>query len=314
MSGYPAKLNAHAKRTLIQRVFYQGVTAAEAARMANVTRSCASYWVRRFRQEGWAILRERSRRPHSSPHAIPDEMVQRIIALRIESGRGPQWIAWQLKLVCSTVHRILKRWNLHRLQLRDRVTRASVRYEHAAPGDLLHLDIKKLQRVPPGGGRHFDPLWQHDRRTGGHGADLLHVAIDDHSRYLYVEALADQKATTTTDFLVRALAHFRERGVRVQRTLTDNGMNYRSKRFRYAARRRGIVTKYTRPYRPQTNGKAERVIQTLLREWAYQRPYASNDQRLTALTAFVEEYNTRRPHTALGGRPPISRLPASTIS
>lgn len=310
----PGKLNEHAKRTLIQRVCYDGFSVAEAARMANVSRQSAHQWVKRFREEGWHGLRARSRRPLRSPRALPPATVQAIIALRRQSGRGPQWIAWRLTLAPSTVHRILQRAQLHRLKLLDRVTRTPVRYEHAAPGDLLHVDVKRLARVPRGGGRHFDPLWRHDRRTGGGGFDLLHVAIDDHSRYLYVEALPDQTAATTAAFLERALAHLSQRGVRVRRILSDNGMNYRSRHVRRLARHHGITLKRTQPYRPQTNGKAERVIQTLLREWAYQRPYASNEERLRALRRFIVEYNTRRPHSALGGRPPVSRLPVSTMS
>lgn len=308
MSGSREKLNQHAKDTLVRRVFQERVSVAEAAFMANISRQAAYRWVRRYRLEGEAGLRRRSRRPVRSPRQTPPAAVERIVTMRIETGRGPQWIGALLGIPPSTVHRVLRREQLHRLQRLDRVTRAPMRYEHAAPGDMIHLDVKKLQRVPPGGGRHFDPLWKHDRRSGGHGADLLHVAIDDHSRYLYVEALGDQTSPTTTGFLTRALAHFAARGVKVQRILTDNGMNYRSKRFRYAARRRGIKLSRTRPYRPQTNGKAERVIQTLLKEWAYQRKYTSNDERLGALDLFLEEYNTRRPHSALGGRPPVSRL------
>jgi transposase InsO family protein len=226
----------------------------------------------------------------------------------VKSGRGPQWIAWRLKLAVSTVHRVLTRWGLNRLKWLDRVTRVPVRYEKSAPGELLHLDVKKLQRIPPGGGRHFDPDWRHDRRRGGHGYDVLHVAIDDYSRYLYVEALRDEKAPTTTAFLERALAHFAQLGVSVQRILTDNAWTYRSGPFCRLAAEAGISLKRTRPYRPQTNGKAERVIQTLLREWAYQRHYNSNEERLLALQAFTREYNTLRPHMALGRRPPISRL------
>jgi transposase InsO family protein len=234
--------------------------------------------------------------------------VSAILAARIETGRGPQWLGWRFALPSSTVHRVLRRWNLHRLKWLDRVTRTPVRYERVAPGELLHLDVKKLQRIPPGGGRHFDPDWRHDRRRGGHGFDILHVAIDDYSRYLYVEALADEKGPTTVAFVERALAHFSQLGIGVQRILTDNAMNYRSRSFKHLAQERGIALKRTRPYRPQTNGKAERVIQTLLREWAYQRHYDSNEERTSALHAFVREYNTLRPHMALGRRPPISRL------
>jgi transposase InsO family protein len=303
------KLNQHAKQTLIQRVLFEGVSVAEAARMANVSRAAAYRWVRRYRLYGAAGLLPRSCRPLHSPRALAETRVLEVLALRRTLGRGPQWIGSLLGIPTSTVHRVLRRHQLHRLRLLDRVTRDPVRYEHPTPGALVHLDVKKLQRVPPGGGRHYDPLWRHIRSTGGHGADYLHVAIDDHSRYLYVEALPDQKAPTTEAFFVRMLTHFRERKIKVERLLTDNGQNYKSRRFRYATRRRGIKQCFTRAYRPQTNGKAERVIQTLLREWAYQRPYTSNDERLAALITFQEEYNSRRPHSALGGRSPVSRLP-----
>lgn len=302
------KLNEHGKRTLIERVVFGGLSVAEAARMANVSRQTAHRWVRRYRLYGWDGLRSRSRRPCTSPNALPEDVVRAILTARVETGRGPQWIGWRFALPSSTVHRVLRRWNLHRLKWLDRVKRTPVRYERAAPGELLHLDVKKLQRIPPGGGRHFDPDWRHDRRRGGHGIDVLHVAIDDYSRYLYVEALRDEKAPTTVAFVERALAHFSRLGVDVQRILTDNAMTYRSSSFKRLADERGIALKRTRPYRPQTNGKAERVIQTLLREWAYQRHYDSNDERTSALHAFVAEYNTLRPHMALGRRPPISRI------
>lgn len=304
----PGKLNAHAKLTLVQRVFDEGFSVAEAARMANVSRQTASRWIGRFRRDGLAGLQPRSRRPRRWPRALPASTVWAILQARLQFGRGPQWIAWRFKLAVSTVHRVLVRWRLNRLGLLDRVTRTPVRYEKTAPGELLHLDVKKLRRVPPGGGRHFDPLWRHDRRTAGGGQDVLHVAIDDFSRYLYVEALQDEKAVTTVAFLERALLHFAELGVSVKQILSDNGQNYRSLLFQKFAVERSISLKRTRPYRPQTNGKAERVIQTLLREWAYQRPYQDNAARLDALPVFVREYNTQRPHMALGGRPPISRL------
>lgn len=308
MSGSPGKLNAHAKRTLIERVAFEGMSVAEAARMANISRQAGHRWVHLYRREGWDGLKPRSRRPLRCPRALPAAVVQEIVTTRVQSGRGPQWIGWRLGLPASTVHRVLKRWHLHRLRWLDRVTRAPVRYEKAAPGELLHLDVKKLRRIPPGGGRRFDPLWRHDRRQAGQGQDVLHVAIDDYSRYLYVEALADEKAATTVGFLERALAHFAQHDIGVQRILTDNGMNYRSDLFRGFAHERRITLKRTRPYRPRTNGKAERVIQTLLREWAYQRHYDSNIERLAALPVFVAQYNTQRPHMALGGHPPISRL------
>lgn len=151
MLGSPGKLNAHAKRTLIERVVIEGISVAEAARMANISRPTAYRWVRRYRREGWDGLRPRSRRPLSSPRALSDETIQTIVITRLQSGRGPQWIGWRLARPASTVHRVLRRWNLHRLKRLDRVTRTPVRYEKAAPGELLHLDVKKLQRVPQAG-------------------------------------------------------------------------------------------------------------------------------------------------------------------
>lgn len=308
------KLNEHAKRTLVDRVT-SGVPIAEVARQLNVSRQTAHYWMRRFRTRGWAGLAAGDRTPRTSPRALPWESVMAILALRITSGRGPLWIGWQLGLATSTVHRVLQRWHLNRLQLLDRVTRTPMRYEHPAPGDLLHIDVKQLRRIPAGGGRRFDEVSRHLRQ--GYvsvGCDFVHVAIDDHSRYLYVEILPNQSGPTAAAFLDRALAHFRSLGVIVQRVLTDNGRNFQSAAFRAVADQHEVRLKRTRPYRPQTNGKAERVIQTLIREWAYVRRYLGNDERVAALQPFLQEYNLCRPHAALGNRPPVSRLPVSTMS
>lgn len=308
MSGYPGKLNEHAKRTLIER-WRTGIPVAEIARQLNVSRQTAHHWLGRFQDGSWAGLASRSCKPETSPRALSWETVMAILALRVVSGRGPQWIAWQLGLVPSTVHRVLTRWHLNRLQLLDRVTRTPVRYEHPAPGDMVHIDIKQLRRIPDGGGRRFDDVSRHLRQ--GYvslGCDFIHVAIDDHSRYLYVEILPDQRGETAAAFLRRALAHFAQRGVAVRRVLTDNGRNFRSSSFKAVADEHLVRLKRTRPYRPQTNGKAERVIQTLLREWAYARLYLSNDERKNALPAYVATYNTSRPHAGIGGHPPMSRL------
>lgn len=308
MSGSHGKLNEHAKRTLVERS-NAGVPAAEIARQLNISRQTAHRWLRRFRERGWPGLVSPGCRPHTSPRELPWESVMAILALRVVAGRGPQWIAWQLHLVPSTVHRVLRRWHLNRLQLLDRVTRTPVRYEHPAPGDMLHIDVKQLRRIPDGGGRRYDDVSRHLRQ--GYvslGCDFIHVAIDDHSRYLYVEVLPDQRGETAAAFLRRALAHFAERGVVVRRVLTDNGRNFRSVPFKAVADAHLVQLKRTRPYRPQTNGKAERVIQTLLREWAYLRRYLSNAERVDALLPYVEAYNTSRPHAGIGGRPPVSRL------
>lgn len=309
-----AKLNEHAKRTLIER-WIARVPVAEIARQLNVSRQTAHRWIHRYTEEGWAMLSPRSRAPHHSPRALPREMVLQILALRVTTGRGPLWIAWQLGLVTSTVHRVLERWQLNRLDRLDRTTRVPVRYEHPAPGDMLHIDVKQLRRIPDGGGRRFDDVSRHLRHGyASPGCDFIHVAIDDHSRYLYAEALPDQRGPTAAAFLGRALDHFADRGVTVRRVLTDNGLNFRSTPFKEKASQYDVRLSRTRPYRPQTNGKAERVIQTLLREWAYLRKYLSNGERLDVLEPYVTAYNTDRPHAGIGGRPPSSRLNVSTIS
>ncbi len=298
---------------LVRRVLHDGYTVAQAAAAGGVSRTSGYKWVRRFREEGLAGLSDRASRPHRSPRALPAQRVAEICRLRRELGRGPMHLGWRLGLPTSTVYGVLRRAGLQRLDRLDRTTRVIVRYEHDRPGDLIHLDVKKLWRIPPGGGRRFQLTAEGGESIGrqgkrGHGYDLLHVAIDDHSRYLYAETLPNQHGATTAAFLERALCHFAELGVRVHRILTDNGMNYRSKPFRRVARLQRIALKRTRPYRPQTNGKAERAIQTLLREWAYRRPYQTNDERQEALAPYLEEYNVHRPHTALGRRPPISRI------
>jgi transposase InsO family protein len=289
------------------------MTVAQASDMQGVSRATGFKWLRRFKEAGAAGLEERGSKPRSSPRAFPRALRDEICAWRHTSGRGPLQIAWHFQVSCSAVHKVLYQEGISRLKWMDRATREVVRYEHERPGDLLHLDVKKLWRVPPGGGR-FAELTREGgesiSRVGkrGWGYELVHVAIDDFSRWLYVEILPDQTAETTVAFLGRAVAHFAALGVTVRRVLTDNGANYRSKLVRRFARRRRIVLKHTRPYRPQTNGKAERVIQTLLREWVYQRLYSSNEERTAQLLTFLKEYNLYRPHTALGRRPPITRI------
>lgn len=313
MSWAHAKLNLHAKHTLIDRIVHQGMAVAQAAFMANVTRQTAYKWLNRFRADGLAGLESRSSRPHYSPRAVPPQMVESILELRRSSGRGPLFLAWQLDLAASTVYVVLRRHGLHHLRRLDRVTRTIVRYEHEQPGDLVHLDVKKLWRIPDGGGRHFELTSEGGEsipRAGkrGFGYEYLHVAIDDHSRYLYAELLPDYTAETTASFLDRTCSSLADVGVTIDRILTDNGANYRARRFHAEAEQRGIRLKRTRPYRPQTNGKAERVIQTLMHEWAYVRPYDTNDERSRALPHYLQVYNLARPHSALGHRPPISRI------
>ncbi len=303
-----AKLTIYARQLLVQRVIYEGWAVAHAAFTLGISRACAYKWLQRYRALGEAGLADRSSRPSYSPRALPTAVYERIVAIRRATGDGPARIAQAAGCAASTVHRLLCLQGLNRLAHLDRITRAVVRYERAQPGELLHLDVKQLWRIPDGGGRRMEPTSRHDHRHKGHGHDFVHVAIDDYSRYLYVEALPDQTGVTTAAFLERALAHFTQLGVQVQRILTDNGGNFRSKPFSAVAAQHSIVLKRTRPYRPQTNGKAERVIQTLLREWAYRRPYYSNRERHDALAIFQGVYNHDRPHAALHHRAPISRI------
>jgi transposase InsO family protein len=210
----------------------------------------------------------------------------------------------------STVYGVLRRNGCSRLQDTDRSTRIPIRYEREHPGELLHIDVKKLGRIPPGGGhRMFGRSTEMRRRQRARGNDFLHVAVDDHSRVAFVQVHPDEQGTTTARFLLDAAAHFAELGVKIERVMTDRHLSYmRSQAFQEAMASIGARHTPTRKYRPQTNGKAERFIQTMLREWAYRRLYTSNAARLRALPRWLDSYNRRRPHTALGGRPPVSRL------
>jgi len=306
-----AKLNLYGRRLIVERV-EGGMTQAQVAEAAGVSRSTVAKWWKRYREEGDAGLQDRSSRAKHLPHALQEHIVEAICRLRRELGAGPHRIAWEMGMHASTVYGVLKRNGLSVLARLDRTTRAIVRYERERPGELVHLDIKKFGRVPDGGGKRFDEGWsengagRHRRGPGGH--DYLHVAVDDHSRYAYVEALPDETGPTTAGFLARTVLAFAEAGISVERVLTDNGGNYRSKVFSEMASALAVGLRRTRPYRPQTNGKAEAFNKTLQREWAFRRQYLSNAERLEALAPFVNGYNYARPHTSIGNRPPASRL------
>jgi transposase InsO family protein len=311
MAHRNARLTPYGRLLIAQRL-QQGYPATEVARMSGVSRTTVYTIRHRFESEGVAGLADRSSRPHGSPQQHSQEQVSEICRLRREKAYGPHRIAWALGLARSTVYAILRRLGLNRLDRLDRTTRQVIRIVQSAPGELVHLDVKKLGRVPDGGGKRIEPDFARtgSGRTGQQrvGHDYLHVAIDGYSRYAYVEALPDERGATTAAFLERTLAAFSVLGVRVQAVLTDNGGNYRSHAFRDAADAAAIRLKRTRPYRPQTNGKAERFIKTLQWEWAYIRPYYSNHERLDALPVFLSEYNGHRPHTALGGLFPVTRI------
>ena len=311
MSHANARLTTYGREQIL-RHRAEGHTAAGIAAMMGVSRATVYKWLRRYAREGLTGLGDRSSRPGHVARATPASTVAAVCELRRTRAWGPHRIAYALGMARSTVYAVLHRAGLQRLAWLHRSTREVIRYEWPHPGDLLHLDVKKLGRIPDGGGKRFDPGFaetgagRHVGRRLGH--DFLHVAVDDHSRYAYVEVLPDERGATTAAFLERAIAAFRELGVRIERILTDNGGNYRSRIFAAVADAYGVRLKRTRPYRPQTNGKAEAFNKTLQREWAYVRLYTSNTERTAALKPFLEEYNGDRPHTALGGRSPLTRI------
>jgi transposase InsO family protein len=305
-----ARLTVHGRRLLVERV-RSGRPVAHVAAEMGVSRATAHKWLRRWRAEGEAGLHDRSSRPHRTPHRTSADTENRVCRLRQERKLGPARIGPILGLPASTVHRVLTRHGLNRLAFLDRPTGQVIRrYERSRPGELVHVDVKKLGRIPDGGGWrvHGRAACPDRRRTTGF--DYIHSAVDDYSRLAYSEVHPDEKATTCAAFLTRAAAFFATHGIlRIERVLTDNAWPYRkSFAWRQALADLGAAGKLTRIYRPQTNGKVERFNRTLLDEWAYLRPYTSNDERTAALADFLHTYNHHRCHTALGGQPPISRV------
>ncbi len=314
-----ARLTVIGRRLLVERVG-SGRPVAHVAAEMGISRTTAHKWVRRFIAEGEAGLADRSSRPYSTPHRTSAAMEARVCQLRTSRKLGPARIGPILGIQPSTVHRILTRHALNRLAWMDGPTGQLIRrYERNRPGELVHVDIKKLGNIPDGGGwrtvgrqqgggnsRATTPV-----RNGKHpviGYSYIHSAVDDHSRLAYSEIHPDERKKTATAFWHRAQAFFTRHGITVERVLTDNGPCYRSRTWRQALTPASVVHKHTRPYRPQTNGKVERYNRTLLEEWAYLRPYTTNDQRTEALADFLHTYNHHRSHTALGGKPPISRV------
>ncbi|MCZ4095161.1 IS481 family transposase [Streptomyces sp. H39-C1] len=308
MSHRNARLTVHGRRLLIERVV-SGRPVAHVAAEMGISRATAHKWVRRWRAEGEAVLHDRSSRPHTTPHRTPAAVEARVCALRQARKLGPARIGPILGLPASTVHRILTRHHLHRLAWLDRPTGTLIRrYERERPGELIHIDVKKLGRIPDGGG-HKVRGREAGRPIRGMGFDYVHSAVDDHSRLAYSEIHPDEKVATCAGFLARAAAFFHQHGIdRIERVLTDNAWSYRKGlAWKAVLADLGATGKLTRPYRPQTNGKVERFNRTLADEWAYLRPYTSNDERTAALPDFLHTYNHHRGHTALGGNPPITR-------
>lgn len=321
MSHANARLNVHGRRLLVTRVIVDGRPVAHVAKELGVSRQCAHRWVKRFRIEGEAGLVDRSSRPHRCPRRTSVQVEQQVLQLRRQERRGQDWIGPELGLAPRTVATILRRHQVPLLRecdpLTGEVIRASkttaVRYEHSYPGSLAHMDVKKIGKIPDGG------CWKaHGRQMGRTcaqkrariGFDYVHSLVDDFSRLAYSEILPDEKCPTCAAFLLRAAAYFATHGLtRIERVMTDNHFSY--KRSNDVANAMSVLAAkhvFIRPHCPWQNGKVERYNRTLQVEWAYRQVFLTNTDRSNALAPWLEVYNTERRHSALGGRPPISRL------
>jgi transposase InsO family protein len=315
-----ARLTFHGRRTIVDRVVGQRRPKAHVAKEMGVSRKTVAHWVGRFETEGESGLRDRSSRPLSSPTRTSPQLEQQVVQLRRQTRRGQDWIGPELGVPARTVSRILRRQQLPYLRdcdpLTGQIIRASkttaVRYERDRPGELVHMDVKKIGRIPDGGG------WRahgrgaatiaRDRNTKV-GFDYVHSLVDDHSRLAYSEVLTDEKGATCAGFLARAAAYFASHGItRIERVMTDNAWAYKWS-LRAIIDQLGARQVFIKPHCPWQNGKVERLNRTLQNEWAYKQIFRSNKERRAALAPWIEYYNTRRRHSALGGLPPTSRLP-----
>jgi transposase InsO family protein len=319
-----AALTPRARLRLARLVVDQGWPVARAAERFEVSWRTANRWAQRYREHGEAGMNDRSSRPHRSPARTPQPVVRKIVHLRWKQRLGPVQIGGRLEMPASTVHAVLVRCRLNRLSHIDRATgEPTRRYEHPHPGAMLHVDVTKYGNIPDGGGWRYLGRFEARRhreatakRTGRRARDyaplvgtaFMHTVIDDHSRVAYAEIHDDEKAATAIAVLRNAVTWFHARGVTVERVLSDNGSAYKSYAWRDACAELGITAKKTRPYRPQTNGKVERFHRTLTDGWAFKRFYGSEQARRKALPAFLHHYNHHRPHSAIGGLPPFTRL------
>ena len=318
MSHANARLNARGRALLVQRVIVQRRPVAHVAKELGVSRQCAHRWINRFRAEGEAGLVDRSSRPRRCPRRTPPAVEERVLAVRQQERRGQDWIGAELGIPARTVSAILRRHRVPHLSDCDPLTgeliRASratqLRYERDQPGDLVHIDVKKLGRIPDGGGWRTQGPNVIDHPSLRVGYDFIHSAVDDHSRLAYSEVLADEKGETAAGFLRRAADFFLTQGIkRIEQVMTDNALAYRrSHTFREAVAELGATQVFTRPHCPWQNGKVERYNRTIQLEWAYRQVFNNNDDRTAALAPWLEHYNTQRRHRALAGQPPISRL------
>ena len=298
-----ARLTAFGRERFVKQVSERVLTPAAASAAAGVSLRTIYKWLKRFNKEGVQGLQDRGSRPRRLRCALNVKQRLRIEQLRRER-RPYREIAKQVRVPLSTVARYVQRLGLNQLKVLDPKPPVQ-RYEHEHPGDMVHLDIKRLSRFwRPGHRVHGDRKLE----SPGAGYQFLHVAIDDHARVAYGELFRDEGRLSVARFLARVVGYYRRLGVKIARILTDNGPGYRSKHFARACRRLRIKHSFTRPYRPQTNGKAERFIQTALREWAYVRSYANHHERAKAWLPWLHRYNWHRPHASLDHKPPMRRL------
>lgn len=304
-----ARLTPKGREDMVRAVVDHGLTCAQAARQFNTTPKTVAKWVKRFRVEGVEALQDRSSRPHASPSQTPVAICDAVEALR-RQRRTQATIAAETGVSPATISRILRRRGLSLLSALEPAA-PRPRYERATPGEIIHIDIKKLGRFNAVGHRITgNRTGQSNQRQNGTapGWEYVHVAIDDHSRIAFSQIKPSEKKEPAVNHLRDAVAYYRRLGVKVERVMTDNGPCYKSKLWAKTCAALGIRHIRTRPYTPQTNGKAERFIQTALREWAYATAFETSDQRREALPVWLHSYNWHRPHASLGQRPPISRL------
>lgn len=314
-----ARLTVHGRRLIIQR-HQAGWKQAHIAAAMGVSRKCVKTWLDRYASEGDAGLVTRSSRPHAMPTRTSNEVEQKVLVARAEHREGPDVLGPKVGVPARTVSRILRRHDVPYLRECDPITgevirsskQTAVRYERDRTGELVHMDVKKLGRIPDGGGWRSGVI-AHGGKSAAQkkiklGYDYVHSLVDDHSRLAYSEVLPDEKGPTCADFLERAVAYFAEHGItRIERLMTDNAFAYRYSLSAVCAKH-DIRQKFIRPHCPWQNGKVERLNRTLATEWAYRQVFTSNDERTAALAPWLEHYNTERRHSALGGKPPTSRL------
>jgi transposase InsO family protein len=313
-----ARTTVHGRKLIVAR-HQAGWRQAHIAAAMGISRKCVRTWISRYAAEGEAGLIDRSSRPHTSPTRTPAAVEDRIVELRRRERRGPAWLGTELGVPARTVSRVLVRRGQPRLAVLDPMTGAVIRsskatatrYERSRPGELVHMDVKKLGRVPDGGGWRAHgrvATVDHRHKSMPTGFDYVHSLVDDHSRLAYSEVLPDEKGTTCAGFLARAAAYFAAHGIdRIERVMTDNAWAYKYS-LRDVCASIGARQKFIKPHCPWQNGKVERLNRTLVSEWAYRQVFTSNDERAAALAPWIRHYNTRRRHSALGGLPPISRL------